>query len=101
MYFYESTNPGYSFQGWYLNGIYEGKLSSLPVTIYMNYQVIAVYSISVNYLTLSSNGPGTLTESNGTITTNLSAGTIGYGTGQPVTVSEYPTSGGDIQWLVP
>ena len=31
--FCENTNPGYSFNGWYLNGIYEGKLSSLPVSM--------------------------------------------------------------------
>ena len=92
--FYETTNPGYSFEGWYLNGAYEGKLSSMPVTIYQNYQVIGVYSISVNYLTLSSNGPGALTESNGTVTTNTSAGTLSYGTGQTITINEYTSSGG-------
>lgn len=82
--FSETTNPGYSFNGWYLNGIYEGKLSSMPVTMYMNYQVIAVYSVSVNYLTLSSNGPGT---------TNPGGGTISYGTGTTVTITESPNSG--------
>jgi hypothetical protein len=82
--FTETTNPGYSFNGWYLNGIYEGKLSSMPVTMYMNYQVIAVFSISVNYLTLSSNGPGT---------TNPGGGTISYGTGTTVSITESPNSG--------
>ena len=66
----------------------------MPVTIYQNYQVIGVYSISVNYLTLSSNDPGALTESNGTVTTNTSAGTLSYGTGQTITINEYTSSGG-------
>jgi len=82
--FYETTNPGYSFDGWYLNGIYEGKLSSMPVTMYLNYQVIAVFSVSVNYLTLSSNGPGT---------TNPVGGIIKYGIGSTVTITESPNSG--------
>ena len=55
--YWENTNPGYSFNGWYLNGIYEGKLSSLPVVVTQSYQIIAVFSISTNYLTISSNGP--------------------------------------------
>jgi hypothetical protein len=82
--FYETTNPGYSFNGWYLNGIYEGKLSSMPVTISQNSQIIAVFSLSVNYLTLSSNGPGT---------TNPGGGTLSYGTGSTVTITESPNSG--------
>jgi len=82
--FTETTNPGYSFNGWYLNGVYEGKLSSIPVTMYMDYQIIGVFSVSVNYLTLSSNGPGT---------TNPGGGTLSYGTGSTVTINESPYSG--------
>ncbi len=55
----EYTNPGYSFDGWYLNGVYEGQLSSIPITIYMDYQLIAVFSVSSAFLTISSSAGGT------------------------------------------
>jgi len=80
----EYTNPGYSFNGWYLNGVYEGDLSSIPITIYQDYQLIAVFSVSSAFLTISSSTGGT---------TNPGTGVWNYTYGSTVTVQESPSSG--------
>lgn len=82
--FRETTNPGYSFNGWYLNGIYEGNLSSIPITIYQSYQLIAVYSLSQTWLTIYPSSQGT---------TNPSAGLWHYNFGSVITITESPNSG--------
>jgi hypothetical protein len=51
----EYTNLGYSFNGWYLNGVYEGQLSSISVTMTQNYNLQAVFSVQVVALTITSN----------------------------------------------
>ena len=40
------TNLGYSFDGWYLNGIYQGKLSTIKITMYQDYTLYAVFSMN-------------------------------------------------------
>ena len=34
------TNAGYVFDGWYLNGVYQGKLATIPITMTQDYTLI-------------------------------------------------------------
>ncbi len=62
IYVTEYTNPGYAFDGWYLNGAYQGKLSSIQITMTQDYNLLAVFSKRVVFLTITSNpyGAGTI-----------------------------------------
>ena len=42
--FTAQANPGYVFNGWYLNGDYEGNLEVITVTMYQSWELIAVFS---------------------------------------------------------
>jgi hypothetical protein len=80
------TNPGYVFDGWYLNGVYMGKLASMPLTMTQDYTLIAVFSIRTACLTITNN------PSEGG-TTAPAAGIWNYTYGSTITIREYPNSG--------
>jgi hypothetical protein len=78
----EYTNPGYSFDGWYLNGVYQGKLSSIPISITRDYNLLAVFSKRVVSLTINANPVDGGTVAPGT-------GVWNYTYGDSVIVREY------------
>ncbi len=80
------TNPGYSFDGWYLNGVYQGKLSSIPITMNQNHELHAVFSKRVAFLTINSNPVGGGTIAPGT-------GVWNYTSQDNVVIKEFPSSG--------
>jgi uncharacterized repeat protein (TIGR02543 family) len=80
------TNTGYVFDGWYLNGVYEGKLTTIPITMTQDYTLYAVFSIRNVSLTITSNPA----ESGRTAP---ASGTSLYMYGSSVTVAEYPAAG--------
>ena len=49
------TNPGFVFDGWYLNGVYQGKLTTIPITMTQDYTLYAVFSMRTACLTITSN----------------------------------------------
>ncbi|MDR1991896.1 MAG: InlB B-repeat-containing protein [Nitrososphaerota archaeon] len=77
------TNPGYVFDGWYLNGIYQGKLSSIPITITRDYTLTATFSARTVCLTITNN------PSQGGTTAPM-AGIWNYTYGSPVTITANP-----------
>ncbi|MCL2358591.1 InlB B-repeat-containing protein [Candidatus Bathycorpusculum sp.] len=80
------TNPGYVFDGWYLNGVYQGKLSSIPITMTQDYVLTAAFSVRTVCLTITNNpGQGG--------TTAPMAGIWNYTYGSIVTISEQPAPG--------
>jgi hypothetical protein len=83
---YVSTNLGYQFEGWYLNGVYMGKLTSISLNMIQDYSLIAVFSMRTAFLTINTNPfvGGT---------TVPSPGTYNCSYGATITVSEYPSSG--------
>ncbi len=83
---YEYANPGYSFDGWYLNGIYEGKLSTIQITMTQDYILTAAFSRRQVALTITAN------PISGGITTP-GIGVYNYSVGDIVTVHEYPNTG--------
>lgn len=56
--FTEYTFKGYQFDGWYLNGVYEGQLNSIPLTITQDYQLQAIFSKSAVELTITESPQG-------------------------------------------
>ncbi len=82
----EYTNPGYSFDGWYLNGVYQGKLSSIPITMTQNYDLLAVFSKRIVSLAVTANPA-----SGGT--TTPPAGVWNYTYGDTITIKESPVQG--------
>ncbi|MDR0372246.1 MAG: InlB B-repeat-containing protein [Nitrososphaerota archaeon] len=80
------TNPGYVFDGWYLNGIYQGKLSSIPLTMTQDYTLTATFSVRTVCLTITNN-PG-----QGGTTVPI-AGIWNYTYGSAVTITEHPAPG--------
>ncbi len=80
------TNPGYVFNGWYLNGVYQGKLSTIPITMTRDYTLVAAFSVRTVCLTITNNP-----EAGGT--TAPTAGIWNYTYGSSVTVTEYPAAG--------
>jgi len=80
------TNLGYSFDGWYLNGVYQGKLSSIPITMYQDYQLLAVFSKRVVALTITANPI-----SGGTVAPGVGIWT--YTFGDSVIVKEFVNAG--------
>jgi hypothetical protein len=80
------TNPGYVFDGWYLNGVYQGKLSTIPITMTQDCTLVAAFSVRTVCLTITNN------PSQGG-TTAPTAGIWNYTYGSSVTVTEYPNPG--------
>jgi uncharacterized repeat protein (TIGR02543 family) len=80
------TNPGYVFDGWYLNGVYQGKLTTIPLTMTQDYTLVATFSVRTVCLTITNNP-----EQGGT--TTPSAGIWNYTYGSQITVKEFPTTG--------
>lgn len=76
------TNPGYSFDGWYLNGVYQGKLSSIGVTMIQDHQLHAVFSKRIVSLTITANPPLGGTIAPGT-------GVWNYTYGDSVTIKQF------------
>jgi len=80
------TNPGYVFDGWYLNGVYQGKLSSIPITMTQDYTLVAAFSTRTVCLTVTNNpGQGG--------TTVPMAGIWNYTYGSTVTITQQPAPG--------
>jgi uncharacterized repeat protein (TIGR02543 family) len=86
IYVTEYTNPGYAFDGWYLNGAYQGKLSSIQITMTQDYNLLAVFSKRVVFLTVTSNPYGA-----GTIAPG--AGIWNYTAQDNIIVKEFPSPG--------
>jgi|WetSurMetagenome_2_1015567.scaffolds.fasta_scaffold55692_2 hypothetical protein len=82
----EQTRTGFAFDGWYLNGVYQGKLSSIVVTMYKDNELIAVFSKRVVSLTLTVNPADT-----GTLAPYPGIWTYNYG--DSVQVREFPNTG--------
>ena len=82
----EFPNPGYSFDGWYLDGVFQGKLSSIPITITNDSQLLATFSKLVVALTITANPSSGGTTAPGTGITN-------YTYGDSVSVKEFANSG--------
>ncbi len=80
------TYSGYSFDGWYLNGVYQGKLSSIPLTMTQNYELVAVFSKRVVALTVTANPPEAATLAPG-------SGVWTYTYGDSVTAKQFPNPG--------
>jgi hypothetical protein len=80
------TRSGYSFDGWFIDGVYQGKLSSMPLTVTRDSVIDAVFSKRVVGLTISVNPPeaATLAPNPGVYT---------YTYGDSVNVKQYPNSG--------
>jgi hypothetical protein len=80
------TYSSYVFDGWYLNGVYQGKLTTIPITMTQDYTLIAVFSVRTVVLTINnypSNGGATAPQS----------GIYNYTYGSSVIVREYPVEG--------
>jgi hypothetical protein len=45
------------FDGWYLNGVYQGKLSTITLTMTQDYSLYAVFSQRTTILTIAANPP--------------------------------------------
>jgi hypothetical protein len=82
----EETNAGYLFDGWYLNGEYQGKLSTIYVTMYKDSVLNAVFSKRQAKLTITVNPP-----SGGNTAPSPQAWTYDYGTTVPA--KAYPSEG--------
>jgi len=46
---------GYVFDGWYVNGIYQGKLSTITLTMTQDFSIYAVFSPRMAILTITAN----------------------------------------------
>ncbi len=79
------TYSGYVFDGWYLNGVYQGKLSTISLTMTEDYTLYAVFSQKTSSLVINCN------PSDGG-TTIPSSGIWNY-TGGSVTVTQIPAQG--------
>ena len=77
------TYTGYVFDGWYLNGVYQGKLSTITLTMTQDYTLYAVFSQRTAILTVTSNpiDGGTTTPG---------SGIWNYSAGSTATVKAYP-----------
>jgi uncharacterized repeat protein (TIGR02543 family) len=80
------TNPGYVFDGWYLNGVYMGRLTTMPIMIDKDYTLIAQFSQRTSYLTIT-----TSPEDSGT--TVPAAGIWNYSAGTSPRIYAYPSTG--------
>lgn len=82
----EEANEGYVFDGWYQNGDFQGKTSSLTLTVYRNYDIMAVFSKRLATLTITANPSGA-----GTTAPLPQVWT--YPVGTSVLVKQYPSDG--------
>ena len=80
------TNSGFVFDGWYLDGTYQGKLSSYVLQMNQNYELIAAYSKRPCSLTITVNPQGAAT-------TAPAPGISTYDYGDSVVVTAYPNAG--------
>ncbi len=82
----EVTNSGYLFDGWYLNGEYQGKLSTVYVTMYGDSVLDAAFSTRQAQLTITVNP-----QTGGNTAPLPQAWTYDYGVTVPV--KAYPNDG--------
>jgi uncharacterized repeat protein (TIGR02543 family) len=80
------TYIGYVFDGWYLNGVYQGKLSTITLSMTQDYTLYATFSQRTAILTVTTNpiDGGTTTPG---------AGIWNYSAGSTASVKAYPASG--------
>ena len=83
----EQPNPGYAFNGWYVNGAPAGNQSSLQLTMVADCSVMATFSIRTVALTISVN------PSAGGMTAPAPGVNSSYLYGQTVKVTETPQNG--------
>ncbi len=80
------AKPGYVFSGWYLNGVYQNKLTTITVTMLRDNTLTATFSQQANSLEISVNPADAAT-------TNPAAGTLYYQYGSAVQVTIQPRAG--------
>jgi uncharacterized repeat protein (TIGR02543 family) len=80
------ARPGYVFSGWYLNGVYQNKLTTITITMLRDNTLTATFSQQANSLEISVNPPEAGI-------TNPAAGTLYYQYGNSVQVNVQPSSG--------
>jgi uncharacterized repeat protein (TIGR02543 family) len=83
------TYSGYVFDGWYLNGVYQGKLSTITLTMTQDYSLYAVFSQRTTILTITANPLD-----GGTTTPEV--GIWNYSAGSTATIKAYPASGNNF-----
>lgn len=83
----EQPNPGYVFDGWYVNGVPYGNQSIIQLTMLQDYTVTATFSIRTVALTIAVN------PSTGGTTTPAPGVNSSYLCGQSVRVTETPQNG--------
>ena len=88
--FYQYTNPGFSFDGWYVDGVYQGKLASISLTMTQDYQLTASFSKRVTVLSIAVNP-----ETGGTTAPGM--GVWNYTYGDNVVIKQFPNSGATFQ----
>ena len=81
-----TAKPGYVFSGWYLNGVYQNKLTTITVTMLHDNTLTATFSQQANSLEISVNPADAAT-------TNPAAGTLYYQYGNNVQVTIQPRTG--------
>lgn len=82
----EYTNTGFVFDGWYLDGIYQGKLSTFVLQMNQAHELIAAFSKRPVSLTVTVNPPEAAT-------TVPAPGISTYDYGDTVIVTEYSYAG--------
>ena len=82
----EQPNDGYVFDGWYQNGEFMGKMSTLTLTMYRSYDIMAVFSKRMVTLTITANPQGA-----GTTAPSPNSWTYAFGTS--IKVKQYPSEG--------
>ncbi|MCW4010620.1 MAG: InlB B-repeat-containing protein [Candidatus Bathyarchaeota archaeon] len=80
------TNTGFVFDGWYLDGVYQGKLSSFVLEMKQDHDLVGVFSKRPVSLTITINPPEAAT-------TVPAPGISTYDFGDSVLVTEYPNGG--------
>lgn len=78
-----TPNPGYAFNGWYLNGIYQNKLTTITVTMIHDNVLTATFSQQAASLAITVNPADAAT-------TNPPPGTLYYPYGSSVQVTVQP-----------
>jgi uncharacterized repeat protein (TIGR02543 family) len=85
----ESTDAGYVFVGWFMNGQFQGKLSTITLTMDKDYDLYAVFDQRSSILTITTNPSDAGT-------TVPPAGIYNYTGSQSVRVYEYPATGNNF-----
>jgi hypothetical protein len=83
---YAYTYTGYVFDGWYLNGVYQGKLSTITLTMWENYELYAVFSQRTAILTITS-------DPSDAGSTTPGSGIWNYSAGASAQIKAYPATG--------